>query len=179
MPQVLQLVPMYDEGLRAEDDETCRALCRVFTEMGEQYLHLILRSPQQWALPVVSAVLRGAAHPDREVAEITFNFWYILSEELAGSGRMLETQHRATCRELFVPAYVQLVDSLRLLVEYPSDSDTFTDDDRDDFKRFRYSVRRPPPPPPRRTPPPPAPPQMPGRRRPRHRHHARAHAPPP
>ena len=39
---------------------------------------------------MVSAVLRGSAHPDREVAEITFNFWYILSEELAGGGRMLE-----------------------------------------------------------------------------------------
>jgi transportin-3 len=58
VPQVLQLVPMYEEGLRQEDDDTCRALCRIFTETGEQYLHLILRDPQQ-ALPVVSAVLRG------------------------------------------------------------------------------------------------------------------------
>ena len=80
---------MYEESLRQEEDDTCRALCRIFTETGEQYLHLILRDPQQ-ALPVVSAVLRGSAHPDREVAEITFNFWYILSEELAGGGRMLE-----------------------------------------------------------------------------------------
>ena len=141
VPQVLQLVPMYEEALRTEDDDTCRALCRVFTEMGEQYLHLIMRDPQQ-ALPVVSAVLRGAAHPDREVAEITFNFWYILSEELAGGGRMLEPQHRAACKQLFVPAFVQLVDSLRLLVELPADSDTWSDDDRDDFKRFRYSVPR-------------------------------------
>ena len=39
---------------------------------------------------MVSAVLRGSAHPDREAAEITFTFWYILSEELAGGGRMLE-----------------------------------------------------------------------------------------
>ena len=139
VPQVLQLVPMYEESLRQEDDDTCRALCRIFTETGEQYLHLILRDPQQ-ALPVVSAVLRGAAHPDREVAEITFNFWYILSEELAGGGRMLEPSQRAACRQLFVPAFVQLVDSLRLLVLLPADSDTWSVDDRDDFKRFRYSV---------------------------------------
>ena len=139
VPQVLQLVPMYEESLRQEDDDTCRALCRIFTETGEQYLHLILRDPQQ-ALPVVSAVLRGAAHPDREVAEITFNFWYILSEELAGGGRMLEPPQRAACRQLFVPAFVQLVDSLRLLVLLPADSDTWSVDDRDDFKRFRYSV---------------------------------------
>ena len=138
VPQVLQLVPMYEESLRQEDDDSCRALCRIFTETGEQYLQLILRDPQ-W-LPVVSAVLRGAAHPDREVAEITFNFWYILSEELAGGGRMLEPSQRAACRQLFVPAFVQLVDSLRLLVLLPADSDTWSVDDRDDFKRFRYSV---------------------------------------
>ena len=148
-------------------------------------------------------MLRGSAHPDREVAEITFNFWYILSEELAGGGRMLEPvdtaaafasgsaprpslpqpwararplilgsgptpfeatrwpssgrpetedlrpnplagmlepPQRAAARQLFAPAFVQLVDSLRLLVMLPADSDSWSVDDRDDFKRFRYSV---------------------------------------
>ena len=85
-------------------------------------------------------MLRGAAHPDREVAEITFNFWYVLSEELAGGGRVLSDEQRMVGRELFAPAYVQLVDSLRLLVEYAPDSDGWTDDDRDEFKKFRYSV---------------------------------------
>ena len=89
-------------------------------------------------------MLRGAAHPDREVAEITFNFWYVLSEELAGGGRVLSDEQRMVGRELFAPAYVQLVDSLRLLVEYAPDSDGWTDDDRDEFKKFRYSVRAAP-----------------------------------
>ena len=55
---------------------------------------------------------------------------------------MLEREHRIACRELFVPAYAQLVDSLRGLVEYPMDSDGWApdSDERDDFKRFRYSV---------------------------------------
>ena len=128
-------MPQYDAALVASGEETCRALCRIFTEMGEQYLHLILQNPQQWALPVVGAVLRGASHPDREVAGITFNFWYILSEELAGGGRVLGDGQRAACRELFVPAYEQLVDALRLLVEVPPDSREWTDDVRDDFKR--------------------------------------------
>ena len=35
---------------------------------------------------------------------------------------------------------MQLVDSLRLLVMLPADSDSWSVDDRDDFKRFRYSV---------------------------------------
>ena len=51
-------------------------------------------------LQVVGAVLRGAAHPDREVAEITFNFWYVLSEELAGGGRVLSDEQRRVGREL-------------------------------------------------------------------------------
>ena len=142
LPQVLQLLPQYDAALAAEDEDLCRALCRVFTETGEQYLHLLLQSAQgmQAAVEVVRAVLRGAAHPEREVAEITFNFWYVLSEELAGGGRVLSDSQRAVGRELFAPAYMQLVDSLRVLVEYPDDSDSMTDDDRDEFKKFRYSV---------------------------------------
>ena len=92
----------YEGALASEDEDLCRALCRVFTETGEQYLHLLLQSAagMQAAVQVVGAVLRGAAHPDREVAEITFNFWYVLSEELAGGGRVLSDEQRMVGREL-------------------------------------------------------------------------------
>ena len=53
---------MYEESLRQEEDDTCRALCRIFTETGEQYLHLILRDPQQ-ALPVVTLTLTPNPNP--------------------------------------------------------------------------------------------------------------------
>ena len=58
---------------------------------------------------VLKAALSGARHPVAEVAEITFNFWYVLSEELAGGGRMLPDARREPMRALFArggPPYI-------------------------------------------------------------------------
>lgn len=103
-------------------------------------MRLILQDPQQWALPVAGAVLRGACHPEPEVAEITFNFWFVLSNEVAGSGKMLTEAQRSECTRLFAPVFLKLVDALRDLVEFPEDSSSWNADNIDDFKRFRYSV---------------------------------------
>jgi len=74
------------------------------------------------------------------VAEITFNFWFVLSNEIAGSGKMLTDVQRDECKRLFAPLFLQLVSALRHLVEYPEGSEMWTTDMQDDFKRFRYSV---------------------------------------
>ena len=103
-------------------------------------MRLILQHPQQWAVPVAGAVLRGASHPEPEVAEITFNFWFVLSNEVAGSGKMLTEAQRTECKQLFAPLFLQLVGALRHLVACPEDSDTWNADAQDDFKRFRYQV---------------------------------------
>ena len=102
-------------------------------------LPVLLTRPHDWALPIAAAVLRGAQHPEPEVAEITFNFWYLLSEQVAGGGRML-VEDRQTVKALFAPLYLDVVDSLRKQVELPDDSDAWTADMQDDFKRFRYAV---------------------------------------
>lgn len=140
LPAVLQLVPRFNTALADEDEDRARALTRVFAEAGEQYLRIILHHPQEWALPVVNAVLRGASHPEPEVAEITFNFWYVLSEELSGSGRTLNETQKVSSKRLFTSYFLELVGSLRRLVEFPADSDAWLTDSHDDFKRFRYTV---------------------------------------
>ena len=139
VPEVVKLVPRYDAAVADDDVDAARALCRLFTETGEQYLHLLLQNSDA-ALAVGGAVLRGAQHAEPEVAEITFNFWYILAQEIAGGGRALGDAERSAARELFAPIYVALLDSLRVLGELPADSDTWHADQRDDFKRFRYAV---------------------------------------
>ena len=139
VPEVVKLVPRYDAAVADDDVDAARALCRLFTETGEQYLHLLLQNSDA-ALAVGGAVLRGAQHAEPEVAEITFNFWYILAQEIAGGGRALADAERTAARELFAPIYVALLDSLRVLGELPADSDTWHADQRDDFKRFRYAV---------------------------------------
>ena len=50
------------------------------------------------------------------MAEITFNFWFVLSNEVAGSGKMLTDVQKAECKTLFAPLFLQLVDGLRNLV---------------------------------------------------------------
>lgn len=140
LPQTLRLVPAYDAATQAGDEDLARVLCRLFTETGEQYLKIILRSPEQWALPVAGAVLRGAAHPEPDIAEITFNFWYILAEELAGSGRALDDAQRTEGRRLFAPAFTQLLDALHSLAELPAESTSWSADQHDEYKRFRYAV---------------------------------------
>ena len=141
--RVLQLQPQYDKALADDDEEKARALCRIFAEMGENYLQLILQHAEQWALPVASAVLRGAAHPEPEVAEITFNFWYVLSNELGASGRSLNDAQKEGCRRLFAPIFLQLIDALRRLAEFPPDSDSWSADRSDDFKSFRSAPHQP------------------------------------
>lgn len=140
LPAILELVPQYDASVQEGDEERARAFTRIFAEAGEQYLPVLLTNPKEWALPIAQAVLRGARHPEPEIAEITFNFWYLLSEQLAGGGRMLPEDQRPEARMLFAPVYLEVVDALREHVELADDSDSWTSDMQDDFKRFRYAV---------------------------------------
>lgn len=67
----------------------------------------------------------------------------MLSEEVVGSGRvlnLLSDAQRAECKTLFSPLFLQLIDHLRELAEFDADSDGWTADTHDDFKRFRYAV---------------------------------------
>lgn len=45
VPRVMQLKTMYIEAAGSEDFETCRGLCRIFTEMAESYIELIIGIP--------------------------------------------------------------------------------------------------------------------------------------
>jgi len=65
----------------------------------------------------------------------------VLSNEIGeNTGKMLSDAQKAECKRLFAPVFLQLVDALRDLVEFPEDSDSWKSDEQDDFKRFRYSV---------------------------------------
>ena len=65
---------------------------------------------------------------------------YVLSEELAGGGKMLRDEHKPAAKQLFAPVFLEVVDALRELVELPLDSETWSPDQQEDFKRFRYAV---------------------------------------
>ena len=69
-----------------EDVDKALSLCRVFTEMAESFIAKMVnfdsRSPNfdprtpHFAITILDNVLICCGHPDYEIPDITFNFWY-------------------------------------------------------------------------------------------------------
>ena len=59
---------------------------------------------------------------------------------IAGSGRALDDAQRTEGRRLFAPAFTQLLDALHSLAELPAESTSWSADQHDEYKRFRYAV---------------------------------------
>ena len=84
---VKALEETYKQTVSTED--ICKAinLCRVFTELGESmYMKVVAHqagtlSPH-FALSLFECIVNCCDHPDYEVPDITFNLWYLLSEDL-------------------------------------------------------------------------------------------------
>eukprot|EP00978_Attheya_sp_CCMP212_P048928 scaffold595024_cov79-Attheya_sp.AAC.1 len=58
----------FDQALEGEDEDSLRGFCRIFTEMGESYMSLILGERDMNQQALVELVLRCSAIPEPEVA---------------------------------------------------------------------------------------------------------------
>ncbi|BDA46876.1 Transportin-3 [Coccomyxa sp. Obi] len=156
VPAVMQLLPRFvrasqaaaaqahagDDGSEeGDDDETAKGMARLFAEVGEAYCALIATGNQQAVHPV-EALLAVAAHPNDELAAMSFNFWHRLSRHLTSSfGAQPASEEEMRRRvAVFTPAFEQLVTLLRGRVRFPADWDSWEQDDRDDFKHARQDV---------------------------------------
>ncbi|CAL8471497.1 g11039 [Coccomyxa elongata] len=156
VPAVMQLLPRFvrasqaaaaqahagDDGSEeGDDDETAKGMARLFAEVGEAYCALIATGSQQSVHPV-EALLAVAAHPNDELAAMSFNFWHRLSRHLTSSfGAQPASEEEMRRRvAVFTPAFEQLVARLRGRVRFPADWDSWEQDDRDDFKHARQEV---------------------------------------
>lgn len=87
---IKNLEPAYHLAVAEEDTEKALNYCRVFTEIAEALLHRMLESTKNNngtmntsnLFGLLDLVLTCVGHHDYEVAEITFGFWYKLSEDL-------------------------------------------------------------------------------------------------
>ncbi|MGH0114663.1 UNVERIFIED_CONTAM: hypothetical protein FKN15_031805 [Acipenser sinensis] len=81
---VLTLETAYHMAVAREDLDKVLNYCRIFTELCETFLETIVRSPGQGMgdLRTLELLLICAGHPQYEVVEISFNFWYRLGEHL-------------------------------------------------------------------------------------------------
>ncbi|KAK9891693.1 hypothetical protein WA026_015661 [Henosepilachna vigintioctopunctata] len=133
---VVQLEVSYHISVANEDQEKSMNFCRIFTELAESFLEKIInnssREAYHFAVKALDLVLICVGHHDYEVAEITFNLWYVLSEELY-------QKNNKDMTELFKPYVERLITALCRHCQMEPDHEGLLEDG-DDFKDFRSKV---------------------------------------
>ncbi|ETM99951.1 hypothetical protein, variant [Phytophthora nicotianae INRA-310] len=130
-PRLLSLRGAFTSAAEAEDMDACLGLCRIFTEMGEAYLELLLGAGNDTAL--VDLLLDCMSYPDAEVADVTIPFWFRLLEEL---------QRRVTPAILaqYKPRLERLAGLCMQKLQFREEFPTLPVDKQQDFKTFRQEL---------------------------------------
>ncbi|KAF5888724.1 transportin-3 [Clarias magur] len=131
---VLTLETAYHMAVAREDLDKVLNYCRIFTELCETFLEIIVRSPGHGMgdLRTLELLLICAGHPQYEVVEISFNFWYRLGEHL------YKTSDPAL-HGVFKPYIQRLLHSLARHCQLDPDHEGIPED-TDDFGEFRLRV---------------------------------------
>ncbi|XP_020909780.1 transportin-3 [Exaiptasia diaphana] len=132
--QVMLLPPAYEAAINEEDFDRSLNLCRVFTEMGESFLEQIVHTPGKSLgdLQTLNFLLTCVQHNQYEIAEVTFNFWYRLSESIF----KLQNENQVA---IFKPYFEKLIAALSLHCRMEPDHEGIPGDDNE-FGEFRERV---------------------------------------
>ncbi|CAH1799403.1 unnamed protein product [Owenia fusiformis] len=133
--QGVQTLPdAYHVSVAEEDIDKSLNYCRIFTEMAESFLDSITTTPGQdfGDFRTIELVLTCIGHHQYEVAEITFNFWYRLSE-------ILFNKNEEAKNILFKPYIERLMVALCRHCQVDPDHEGLLDES-DDFFDFRLRV---------------------------------------
>eukprot|EP00903_Cladosiphon_okamuranus_P011653 g10961.t1 len=137
VPKAMALEAAYTKAVEEEDVDVARGLCRVFTEMGEAYMDLIMAPDDRGQLKLVQLVLMCTANPDKDIAVIPLYFWYRFCRNL----ETLEPPELRKARfSMFGQCLVGLIGVLAVLMRFPEDVDELSRNEMDDLKRHRYDV---------------------------------------
>lgn len=120
-----------------EDQEKSINYCRIFTELSESFLEKIINgslneSKPHFAIKILDLVLMCVGHHDYEVAGITFNLWYRLSEELY-------QKNNGKLTNVFKPYVARLIEALCRHCQMEPDHEGLLEEG-DDFADFRVKV---------------------------------------
>lgn len=133
---IINLEAPYRMSVANEDQSKLMDYCRLFTELAESFLEKIISNSNSkqmhYAAEILDLVLNCVGHHDYEVAEITFNLWYVLSEELY-------QKNNKELTELFRPYVERLITELCKHCEMEPDYEGLLEDG-DEFKDFRMKV---------------------------------------
>uniref|UniRef100_M4BQJ6 Exportin-1/Importin-beta-like domain-containing protein n=1 Tax=Hyaloperonospora arabidopsidis (strain Emoy2) TaxID=559515 RepID=M4BQJ6_HYAAE len=134
-PRLLSLRGMFAAAAEAEDVDSCLGLCRIFTEMGESYLELLLQ--QHGAgndhVALVDLLLDCMSYPDAHVADVTIPFWFRLLAEL---------QRRAVPALVaqYKPRLERLAGLCMQKLQFREDFLTLPSDRQHEFRAFRQEL---------------------------------------
>ncbi|GLH15985.1 Transportin-3 [Gryllus bimaculatus] len=133
---VMALEESFHLSVAHEDQEKSMNYCRIFTELAESFLEKIVNgstaNEAHYAIKILNLVLTCVGHHDYEVAEITFNLWYRLSEELY-------QKNSEPLISMFKPYVERLIESLCRHCEMEPDHEGLLEDG-EDFADFRVKV---------------------------------------
>uniref|UniRef100_A0A8C1IQ66 Transportin-3 n=1 Tax=Cyprinus carpio TaxID=7962 RepID=A0A8C1IQ66_CYPCA len=131
---VLSLETAYHMAVAREDLDKVLNYCRIFTELCETFLEMTVRTPGQGMgdLRILELLLICAGHPQYEVVEISFNFWYRLGEHLY-------KMNDPAIHRVFKPYIQRLLHSLARHCQLDPDHEGVPED-TDDFGEFRMRV---------------------------------------
>ncbi|KAL9688454.1 hypothetical protein QQ045_032875 [Rhodiola kirilowii] len=144
VPQVMSLQPQLRDP--SKDEEDVKAVARLFTDMGDSYVDLIGTGSNE-AMLILTALLEIAAHPEYDIASMTFNFWHNLQVILTrrdsyasfGDEVSIEAERKRRL-QIFQSSYESLVSLVIFRIQYPQDYQELTHEDLKDFKHTRYAV---------------------------------------
>ncbi|XP_055932658.1 transportin-3-like [Argiope bruennichi] len=131
---VYTFVEAYNISVAREDTDKSVNYCRIFTELAESFLEEMVTSPNAGFgnLQTLDLLLICVGHHDFEVAEITFNVWYRLSE-------MLYKRNDDALNSIFEPYIQRLIVALCRHCQLDSDHEGVPEEG-DDFSEFRRRV---------------------------------------
>jgi transportin-3 len=132
VPRVMALQARYRQAVQDADEDTARQLCRMFVEMSESYISLILGSADAGPMTVVQMVLECSNHSEPEIATIPLHFWYRFTASLE--------QVPPDNRQRFIPCLSTLVTICLRLMHYPEGYADWPEDRKEDQRRLRYDV---------------------------------------
>ena len=146
LPRVLQLEARYKSAVQSKNVDAARDFIRIFVETGEAYMNLLLGPDINIVLPgnvvmnqskIVHLVFECSRHPERDLAELTFYFWYSLSE---GLHSIRDRNLRERRVEDYMKYFDKLLEICLPLLRIPKDYATMNKMDKDEIDRSRNEI---------------------------------------
>ena len=124
----------FQKSIEEEDEDGMRGYCRLFTEMAESYLSLILSHEEMNQAALVELVLQCSSISDKDIAGITLHFWYRF---VIGLEELEPFEYRQIKIDAFTPQLVRLLTICAHLLRYPVGVDDLSPDRLDDIEGIR------------------------------------------